>query len=136
MRQPWLLWSLIAAALLLAATLLRPTLPLPRADYRYVFVLDITQSMNVADSTAGKAPPPSRLDYAKQAVSQALGELPCGSEAGLALFTAHRVLLLFMPVEVCAHLHELRLELAGIHSRLAWAAAALVASSERWPPPQ
>jgi mxaL protein len=48
--------------------------------------------------------------------------LPCGSEAGLAIFAAHRTLVLFSPVEVCANFDALSEMLKKINWRMAWTA--------------
>ena len=64
-RGPQLIGMLIAVALL-AVTFTHPTLDLNRPTFRYVFVFDITQSMNVVDMPRD-APSVSRLDYAKEA---------------------------------------------------------------------
>jgi mxaL protein len=119
-------WLLAAAALALAIGFLRPLVPWPRALVDQVVVLDITQSMNVQDQQLdGK--PVSRLVFAKQALRQTLLALPCGSKIGWAVFTEYRSYLLFAPVEVCAHLDELRATLADIDNRSAWAGASEVA---------
>ena len=54
-------------------------------------------------NATGGAPPRTRLEQAKAAAVEALARLPCGSEVGLGLFTGHRTLVLFTPVEVCEH---------------------------------
>lgn len=119
-------WLLATAALALAIGFLRPLVPWPRALVDQVVVLDITQSMNVQDQQLdGK--PVSRLVFAKQALRQTLLALPCGSKIGWAVFTEYRSYLLFAPVEVCAHLDELRATLADIDNRVAWAGASEVA---------
>ena len=119
-------WLLAAAALALAIGFLRPLLPWSRALVDQVVVLDITQSMNVQDQQLdGK--PVSRLVFAKQALHRTLLALPCGSKIGWAVFTEYRSYLLFAPVEVCAHLDELRATLADIDNRIAWAGASEVA---------
>lgn len=109
----------MAAALALAAALLRPGFDVPQARYEHVVVLDITQSMNVADYTyEGK--PESRLAHAKRLLRHALLSLPCGSKLGWAVFTEYRTFLLLAPVEVCANLSELRSTLDHIDGRVAW----------------
>ncbi len=115
-RERWLLGG---AAALLAACLLQPTLPMQRALFDQVVVLDVTQSMNVTDAELdGK--PAARLAFAKHALREALLTLPCGSRVGLGLFTEYRSYLLFTPVEVCANLQELRSTLDRIDGRMAW----------------
>jgi mxaL protein len=119
-------WMLALAALALSATFVQPGLRLPRDLFEHVVVLDVTQSMNVADQwIAGQ--PASRLAYAKHALQLALQELPCGSRVGWAIFTEHRSYLLFTPVEVCANRAELRATLAGIDGRMAWSGNSEVA---------
>lgn len=116
------------AALLLAATFLKPGLPVTRAQVDAVAVVDITQSMNVLDGTApdgGK--PVSRLAAAKATLSRLVEELPCGSRLGLGIFTEYRTLLLLTPIEVCEHQQELLGTLALMDGRMAWAGASEVA---------
>lgn len=122
-RERWLLGS---AALALAACLLHPGWKTERALFDHVVVIDITQSMNVADrQLAGK--PVSRLAFARQMLREALLQLPCGSRVGWGVFTEYRSFLLFEPVEVCANLHELRTTLARIDGRMAWVGGSEVA---------
>lgn len=119
------LWLLIGALALLLVALARPTANLERDFFNYLFVFDITQSMNVEDAGPGGAQ--SRLSFAKQTVRESLAELPCGSRAGLAIFTEHRSFLLFAPVEICEHYGELADMLSVIDWQMAWAARSEVA---------
>lgn len=116
----------LLATLLVAATLFRPTLPVTRPQVDAVAVIDITQSMNVPDQRlAGK--PVSRLAFAKATLDRALGQLPCGSRLGWAVFTEYRSFLLLAPLEVCEHQQELRNTLQRIDGRMAWAGASEIA---------
>ncbi|MFL6647621.1 MAG: VWA domain-containing protein [Sulfurifustaceae bacterium] len=115
----------LAAAVLLAA-LWGPTARLERPVYQYLFILDITQSMNTLDYTRDGRPV-SRLAYAKGAIRQALARLPCGSRVGLGIFTEHRSMVLIAPVEVCGAYTELTTTLARLDWRMAWAGASEVA---------
>lgn len=117
---------LAAVALLLLACLLRPTLPMQRALFEHVVMIDVTQSMNVGDMTLD-GQPVSRIAYARQALRASLLELPCGSRVGLGLFTEYRSFLLLAPVEVCANLQELRSTLDRIDGRMAWSGNSEVA---------
>lgn len=118
--------GLLTAAALLAVTFTHPTLDLNRATYRYVFVFDITQSMNVVDMPRD-APSVSRLDYAKDAVIESLSGLPCGTEAGVALFSGHRAFLLVTPIEICANYSELSTIVRRIDWRMTWKARSEIA---------
>jgi mxaL protein len=119
---------LAGAALALGLSFLRPTVPWQRALFEQVVVIDITQSMNVQDQRLGDKPV-SRLAFTKHALRQALLALPCGSKIGWAVFTEYRSYLLFAPVEVCAHLDELRTTLDAIDNRMAWVGGSEVAKA-------
>jgi mxaL protein len=117
---------MLLACLLLLAALADPALKLPRSTYDFVFVLDITGSMNVAD--AGPAGDRQRrLAFARQLVHEALEQIPCGSRAGLAIFTEHRSFLLFAPVEVCENHLVVATMIDEIDGRMAWAELSEVA---------
>ena len=119
LRAQWDRLLLGAVILLLAATFFRPDFPGQRPLFDYIFVLDVTQSMNVEDySRDGK--PVSRLDFVKLALHRTLRELPCGSKVGWGIFTEYRSYLLFMPVEVCANYPELIGTLDHMDGRMAW----------------
>lgn len=119
--------ALALAAAALTATFFAPTWQMERPRVEHVVVLDVTQSMNVADETGDDGRPLSRLDFAKRRLRQALDELPCGSRLGWAVFTEHRSFLLLAPVEVCANRADLRAVLAGIDGRMAWSGNSEVA---------
>jgi mxaL protein len=110
---------LLLSALAALVALEQPSLVLARRVYRYVFVLDITESMNVPDMRGSDAPM-TRIAFARESLARALPRLGCGSEAGIALFAEHRALLLVAPVEICAHYDSIRALLAEISWRLAW----------------
>jgi len=118
-------YLMLAACVALALTALRPSAQLPRETYGLVFILDITQSMNTADVHLGGAPA-TRLAAAKAAVRDSLVRLPCGSEAGLGVFTEYRSFLLLAPVEVCSGYAELLATLERMDWRMGWAGASQV----------
>ena len=113
-------WLVAAALALVVSAVFKPTVVWQRPRFEHVVVLDVTQSMNVADMRLDGAPA-SRLAYAKHALRAALLQLPCGSKVGWAIFTEYRSFLLLAPLEVCAHLDELRASLAQIGTPMAWA---------------
>lgn len=119
-------WLWLAVLALVASALLRPTLTLPHRVHRYLFVFDITQSMNTRDYQIPGLPP-GRLALAKAVAERALAELPCGSEVGLALYTHKNVHVLLTPLEVCRHGPALRDALHAIDWRSAWAGDSYIA---------
>ena len=114
------LWLLLALLSLLIC-LVRPSIPLPRPVFHYLFVLDITQSMNARDYSE-KGLPADRFSFAKQALRRAIRDLPCGSRAALGLFSTKDVLILLEPLEICNHFSVLDDTITHIDWRMAWAA--------------
>lgn len=112
---------LLLAAVLMLLCLSRPTIPWSRNTFRYLFVLDITQSMNTRDYHENDLPS-DRLSFGKQVLRQAIRDLPCGSEAGIGLFSTKDVLLLIEPLEICAHFAAIDDTVAHIDWRMAWSA--------------
>ncbi len=112
--------------LLLAAALFKPAIPMQRQIFNYIFVIDITQSMNARDyHVAGL--PADRLSFVKQSLQHVLHELPCHSKVGLGLFTTKNMFLLFEPLEICQHYHVIETSLEKIDWRMAWAADSHIA---------
>lgn len=112
------IWPLILASLALALALAHFTVSVRRDAFRYIIVVDVTQSMYAQDYRMN-GQPTGRLAFVKQALHQVLPELPCGSEVGLAIFSEHRSFLLFAPVEVCANLRDITPTLDRLDWRMA-----------------
>jgi mxaL protein len=85
-----------------------------------MFVLDITQSMNVEDVFVDEQSV-DRLAWAKHYTKNTLQNLPCGTHAGLAVFSESRSLILINPIEVCENYHDLTSMLSRINGSMAWA---------------
>lgn len=111
---------MLAALLLLLPVYARPQLTMPGLSYAYLFVIDISQSMNVADQPDADGRTQTRLAAARAAVIAGLRQLPCGSLAALGLFADDETLMVFEPLEVCAHYPAMEKVVAGISWRMAW----------------
>lgn len=119
---PWLVLALVLLGLATTYSIFRVS----KDTYRYLFVVDITQSMNVSDMELDTAAT-TRLEFAKSAIETAFRSLPCGSEAGLGIFAAHRTFIMFTPVEICKHYRALSDMLDKVDWRMAWTARSEVA---------
>ncbi|HET7924326.1 MAG TPA: vWA domain-containing protein [Rhodanobacteraceae bacterium] len=125
LRRVWMfltgqrLWILALALLVLLPVFAAPKVLLPGSTYAWLFVIDITESMNVRDVDA-RMPNESRLDRAKASVVAALANLPCGSTAAVALFAGTDTVTLFEPLEVCAHFPAIEQAVRNIDWRMAW----------------
>jgi len=124
-------WAAAAALPFIAAAVWMPPLHLPRNTFTYVATLDITQSMNTEDVSLDGAPA-SRLAFAKAALRDAIGGLPCGSKVGLSVFTGERTMQLLEPVEVCTNYDALLSSLAGIDGRMRWTDWSRIAEGGIW----
>lgn len=105
--------------------------PLVKRDVKImdaIFVLDITDSMNVKDvELNGESV--SRLAWAKEFTRKTLLEMPCGAHAGLAIFSESRSLILMNPVEVCGSYHDLIQMLEQVNPYMAWARSSEVSKA-------
>ncbi|MGI8739517.1 MAG: vWA domain-containing protein [Gammaproteobacteria bacterium] len=117
---------LIMAALALLPVFSDPFVRVAQPVRNYLFVVDITQSMNVRDYIV-EGRPIDRLNFVKAALIRALPGLPCGSSVGLGLFTAWQTAVLFHPIEVCHHRREIDTAIRNIDWRMAWAPMSKVA---------
>lgn len=121
LRHRLRLWLTLAAALGFAIALLRPGIDWTVKTGSTVFVIDITQSMNVADmSLEGR--PATRLDYTRALLARVIRELGCGHQVGIGIFTERKTMVLAAPLEVCAHYAALDDIVSAIDWRMAWAA--------------
>jgi mxaL protein len=114
--------SLIAAAIFLIIATVLPPIPFPVKTYDFVFVLDITRSMNVQDYTDPYGGAITRIDKAKSAMLEAARSLPCGSRVGLGVFTERVPALLYSPIEVCKDYPILQASINQLDWRMAWVA--------------
>jgi len=124
---------LSAGLLSLALLLLLAALWLPKLDLKVqvndmIFVIDITDSMNVDDAKYDGTTM-SRLEWAKRYVKATMLSMPCGSRAGLSAFTESRSLILIEPVEVCSNYTELTQMLAQINGSMSWARSSEVSKA-------
>ena len=122
-----------AFLMLLIAILLLFALFFPRSDRTIkvmdlLFVIDITQSMDVVDVKLD-GEDVSRLTLAIDHTKKALQKLPCGSHVGLAAFSESRSLVLINPVEICSSYSDLTQMLSKIDGSIAWALSSEVSKA-------
>ncbi len=119
-------WCLLAAFGVLTLVFAFPRVQAKRSVFSYLFIVDITRSMNTVDYESNGARL-SRLDFLKSALGEVLRRLPCGSRMGLGLFTERESAILFQPVEVCGNYSAIDGTIARIDWRMAWAADSNIA---------
>lgn len=109
----------LLAALLLLPVWAEPTLKLPGKVQDTLFVLDISESMNVPD-VEYPAPRMPRLELAKAAVRESMAALNCGSRVSVALFAGEDAVVLFEPLEICRHFPAIEQVVSRISTRMRW----------------
>ncbi|AFJ01477.1 MxaL protein, putative [Methylophaga frappieri] len=110
---------MLVALGLVAAALWLPSVPSDVDIMDGLFVLDVTDSMNVEDAVLD-GEKVSRLVWAKEFTRRVFLEMPCGAHAGLAIFSEARALILMNPVEVCRNYNDLMQMLNTIEPSMAW----------------
>ncbi len=112
--------SLVVALLLVAAAIWWPRVERNIEVMDLMFVIDITQSMNVKDVEID-GEKVERVEWAKEFTHNMLQDLPCGTHAGLSIFSESRSLVLINPIEVCKNYDDLLHMLERIDGTMAWA---------------
>ncbi|WP_309391752.1 vWA domain-containing protein [Chelatococcus sambhunathii] len=118
-RPDWRTLAIGAALILSAIAAMQPEIKAERATYDVIAFVDITGSMNARDY-GSKGAPQSRIDAVKERLPAAIGRLPCGSRAGLGVFSERRVFLLFEPMDVCRDFAAIEGAIRGLDWRMAW----------------
>jgi len=110
---------LILALIAVLVATLSPKIELRRDIRNYLFIVDITQSMNVQDMllNGSKA---SRIAYARRLLSETVKGLPCGTKISVGLFADSSVDVLYTPIEVCSNFDVIQNTLAHLEWRMAW----------------
>ena len=93
---------------------------LPRPLKSFVFVVDVTMSMNVADKNIGTESV-SRLEFTKKTLSDAIPGLTCGTYVGLGVFAGYQTTILYDPIEVCEHFSDILKSIENLNTGIIWA---------------
>jgi mxaL protein len=119
---------LSAALLLLVIALFKPTIPVKRDVYSYMFVADISQSMNVKDMQwNGKEV--TRMEYQQLLLHRIIGEMPCGTQVSIGLFAGVSVAALYTPIEVCQNFAAIEDTIDHLDWRNGWSGNSRVRES-------
>lgn len=94
-------------------------LPIESVVQDTLFVIDISESMNVRDVSI-KSPQSDRLALAKLAVRESMAALPCGSRVSVGLFAGDETVVLFEPLEVCGHFPAIEQVVMRLDTRMRW----------------
>ena len=95
-------------------------LNLPRPLKNFVFVVDVTMSMNAEDKKLG-IDSISRLEFVKKILSDTIPRLPCGTYVGLGVFAGYQTTILYDPIEVCEHFSDILKSIQNLNTGVIWA---------------
>lgn len=110
---------LSSAIILLIAALFNPTIPIKHNIYTYLFVADISQSMNTVDMKInGKDA--SRMAYMQKMMHETISSLPCGTKVSIGLFAGVSVAALYHPIEVCENFAAIQDTIDHLDWRTGW----------------
>jgi mxaL protein len=109
----------ILAALVLVPVWFNPQMKLNSLVQNTLFVIDISESMNVTDVNY-PTPHSDRFTLAKFAVRESMASLPCGSRVAVSLFAGDEAVILFEPLEVCRHFPAIEKMITGLNRRMRW----------------
>lgn len=109
----------LLAAMMLTPVWFNPTMKLNSLVQDTLFMIDISESMNVADIDYPK-PRTDRLTLAKGAVRESMASLSCGSRVSVALYAGDEFVVLFEPLEVCRHFPAIEQMVSGLNRRMRW----------------
>lgn len=109
----------LLAGLVLLPVWFEPQMQLQSVVQDTLFVVDISESMNVRDVDYPK-PQTDRLTLAKLAVREGMSSLPCGSRVSVGLFAGDESVVLFEPLEVCQHFASIEKVVSGLDRRMRW----------------
>ena len=110
---------LASAFVLLIAAAFKPAIPLPRNIYSYLLVADISQSMNVVDTTL-EGKPTSRIAYTQYMLHHIVANMPCGTRVSIGLFAGVSIAALYTPIEVCSNYAAIQDTIDHLDWRTAW----------------
>ena len=93
---------------------------LPRPLKSFVFVVDVTMSMNVEDENIDNESV-SRLEFTKKVLSDAIPGLTCGTNVGLGVFAGYQTTILYDPIEVCENFSDILKSIENLNTGIIWA---------------
>ena len=111
--------SLIVSIGFMLLAIINPSIPLKHNIYNYIFVTDISQSMNTIDMSVMNKPI-SRLEYMKHSLHEIMSELPCGTKVSIGMFVGVSVAASYTPIEVCENFDAIEDTIDHLDWRSCW----------------
>ena len=113
------LLTLFLTVLSITIAIINPSVPFKRDIYNYIFVVDISQSMNTQDMILNNQKI-SRLDYAKTTLRSVLEQLPCKTKVSIGMFAGVSVAATYTPIEICENFSAINTTIDHLDWRSTW----------------
>lgn len=110
---------MVLALLLCLLAMYNPTLQFKKSITSYMFLVDVSQSMNAEDLVVEDSPI-TRINYTKILLKQIIDKSDCGSFFSINIFVADNVANIIEPVEKCNNYDELMDTINKLEWRMAW----------------
>ena len=110
---------MVFALFLCLLAMYNPTLQFKKSITSYMFLVDVSQSMNAEDLVVGDSPI-TRINYTKILLKQIIDKSDCGSFFSINIFVADNVANIIEPVEKCNNYDELMDTINKLEWRMAW----------------
>ena len=110
---------LFLAVLFLLLAILNPSVPITKNIYNYIFIVDISQSMNTPDMSLD-AQKISRIEYSKKTLQRLVERLPCKTKVSIGMFAGVSVASTYTPIEVCDNFSSINNTIVHLEWRSTW----------------
>ena len=110
---------LFLAVLFLLLAILNPSVPITKNIYNYIFIVDISQSMNTHDMSLD-AQKISRIEYSKKTLQRLVERLPCKTKVSIGMFAGVSVASTYTPIEVCDNFSSINNTIDHLDWRSTW----------------
>jgi len=110
---------LFLAVLFLLLAIINPSVPITKNIYNYIFIVDISQSMNTPDMSLD-AQKISRIEYSKKTLQRLVERLPCKTKVSIGMFAGVSVASTYTPIEVCENFSSINNTIDHLDWRSTW----------------
>jgi mxaL protein len=110
---------LFLAVLFLLLAIINPSVPITKNIYNYIFIVDISQSMNTPDMSLDTQKI-SRVEYSKKTLQRLVERLPCKTKVSIGMFAGVSVASTYTPIEVCDNFSSINNTIDHLDWRSTW----------------
>lgn len=110
---------LFLAVLFLLLAIINPSVPITKNIYNYIFIVDISQSMNTPDMILDTQKI-SRIEYSKKPLRRLVERLPCKTKVSIGMFAGVSVASTYTPIEVCDNFSSINNTIDHLDWRSTW----------------